>query len=155
FDADVGRDAHGRPVVTFSRCASDPAPPPAVPGFFAPNGLPEPARGSGCRIRVLDLTTQRERALALRVPSGASDATPSMWDGDVPFARRSRGATVDQVLLWSHATRRTITLRHGVMPKGNGSGDVQSLDLDRFGVAFLWSVEGPGVEGVGPGWEVR
>src|SRR4051794_12631611 len=82
FDADVGSDAHGRPVVTYSRCAGDPgAAPPyrSVAGYASPNGLPRQSLARGCGLRVLDLVSGGERLLRVHRPRGSSDTTPSMW----------------------------------------------------------------------------
>jgi hypothetical protein len=168
FDADVGSDAHGRPVVTYSRCAADPvAPPPyaSVPGYASPNGLPRQSLARGCGLRVLDLVSGRERALRVSRPRGTSDTTPSMWRGDVAFARMSRGATVAQVLIWHHRSGRLDRLAHGTVPKrcpystacarAVRRGEVQQLDLGSSGAAFVWDVAAPGVIGAGDGWELR
>jgi hypothetical protein len=167
FDADVGSDAHGRPVATYSRCIADPVAPAAyapVPGFASPNGLPRQSLARGCGVRVLDLTSGRERALSVDRPVGAADTTPSMWRGDVAFARMSRGAMVAQVLIWRHRGGRLARLSHGTVPTcpyGAGCtgavrrGEVQQLDLGASGVAFVWDVAAPGVIGAGDGWELR
>jgi hypothetical protein len=136
-----------------------------VPGFVSPNGLPRQSLARGCGLRVLDLASGRERALRVDRPSGASDTTPSMWRGDVAFARTSRGATVAQVLLWRHRGERPARLPHGTVPAGcpySGGcagavrrGEVQQLDLGARGVAFVWDVAAPGVIGAGDGWELR
>jgi hypothetical protein len=172
FDADVGSDAAHHPVVTYSRCATDPAlaPPPyrGVPGFASPNGLPRQSLARGCGLRILDLRTGRERAIAVGRPADASDTTPSMWRGDVAFARTGpakAGVTVAQVLLWRHRTGRTVRLKHGTVPMGcpystgcAGAvrrGEVQQLDLGSRAVAYVWDVAAPGVIGAGDGWELR
>jgi hypothetical protein len=168
FDADVGSDARGRPVVTFSRCTVDPVAPQGYAsdaGYASPNGLPRQSLATGCGLRVLDPVTGTQRTLPIARPRGASDTTPSMWRGDLAFARLARRATVAQVLLWRHRDRRLIRLRHGTVPTGcpyrTGCaksvrrGEVQQLDLGGSGVAFVWDVEAPGVEGAGDGWELR
>jgi hypothetical protein len=155
-------------VATYARCQADPVQPPgygAVAGYMSPNGLPRPSPGRGCSLRVLDLATGRERRLAVHRPTGASDTTPSMWRGDVAFQRLARGATVGQVLLWHHRTGAMTRLRHGAMPtscpyrggcpNAQRRGEVQQLDLGARGVAFVWDVAAPGVEGAGDGWELR
>ena len=167
FDADVGSDASGHPVATYSRCRADPGPAPPgnpVAGYASPNGLPRQSLARGCGLRMLDLASGRERPLPVRRPQGASDTTPSMWRGDVAFARMKRGATVAQVMLWRHRSRRLTRLRHGTVPPGCPVGDacartarrgeVQQLDLDSSGVAFVWDLA-PGVIGAGDGWELR
>ncbi len=161
FDADVGSDAHGRAVVTYSRCATEPATP---MGFAEPNGLPRRSLARGCGVRVLDLASGRERALNLRRPHGASDTTPSMWRGDVAFARMTPGQTIAQLALWHHRGGTLTRLAHGAVPgecldiegcKSTRRGEVQQLDYDGAGVAFVWDVLSPGVEGAGDAWELR
>jgi hypothetical protein len=168
FDADVGSDAHGRPVVTYSRCAADPhpvAPFTLTQDYVSPNGLPNQATARGCTLRVLSLTTGRESRLHVHRPRGASDTTPSMWRGDVAFARIAKGQTVAQILLWRHRRDRIRRLRHGTVPMGcpykEGCkgvirrGSAQQLDLGRDGVAFVWDIQAPAVIGAGDGWELR
>lgn len=162
FDVNVGSDAGGRPVATFSRCATTP-----VPTAFFNDGPPAHVLGRGCRVRVLVLAGGRERAAALTHPIGTSDTDPSMWRGRLAFARfdSARHADVEQVLVWSPRTHRLSTVPHGGMPPtcpyGLGAcrgltrlGVVQGLDLDASIVTFTWMIQAPGVLGHG-GWEVR
>jgi hypothetical protein len=157
FDVDLGTDARGRVVATFSRC----------PTFSADSGWrPPAARGEDCRLRVVDLATGSERGAGIAHPQGASDTTPSMWAGRIAFARRDprHHKDVAQVLLWSPRTRTLATLRHGALPSHcpyrtgcrglRVSGAVGGLDLGARLVSFLWAVQAPGVEG-GVGFEVR
>jgi hypothetical protein len=168
FDADVGSDARARPVVTYSRCQVDPGSTPTYQsgaGYVSPNGLPRQSLARSCGLRMLDLRSGRERSLRIPRPRGASDTTPSMWRGDVGFARLDRGETVAQVMLWHHRSRRLTRLRHGAVPTScpfRGGcvhmvrrGDVQQLDLGAAGVAFVWEVVAPAVIGTGDGWELR
>lgn len=156
FDVDLGSDAGGRPVATFSRCAT--APEPRGAGIA-------PWTGSGCRVRVVDLATGVERSAGIPRPAGASDTTPSMWRGRVAFGRRDRRhGDVSQVLLWTPGKRSLRTLRHGAMPtkcpfrtgcKGAlQRGAVTGLDLGARLATFAWWIEAPGVVGHA-GWEVR
>jgi hypothetical protein len=157
FDLDLGTDAHGRPVATFSRCA-------VAPTVLL--GRTQAWSGSGCRVRVVDLATGRERAGGVPRPPGTSDTTPSMWRGRIAFARRDvrRHRNVAQVMLWSPAARRLTALSHGAMPtdcpyrggcKGmTVLGAVDGLDLGGRLAAFRWLVQAPGVVGH-LGWEVR
>jgi len=152
FDVDVGTDANGRAVATFSRCTT-------APTTYL--GRLQAWTGAGCHLRVVDLATGRERAAGVPRPAGASDTTPSMWRGRIAFARRDRRhKDVAQVLLWSPSTHRVTTLRHGRVPtdcpykscKGMPvRGAVQGLDLGTRLATFLWWVEAPGALG----WEVR
>jgi hypothetical protein len=157
FDLDLGTDAHGRPVATFSRCTVAP---------IVLLGRTQAWSGSGCRVRVVDLATGRERAGGVPRPAGTSDTTPSMWRGRIAFARRDvrRHHNVAQVMLWSPSARRLTALPHGAMPtdcpyatacKGmTVLGAVDGLDLGSRLAAFRWLVQAPSVIGHG-GWEVR
>ena len=164
FDANVGTNVHGAPVVTFSRCSRTPRMLPTGAGEQTGGVLLDAKSGSGCRVHVLELATGRETAAAIPHPSGSSDTTPSMWRGSVAFGRRARGhGDVWQVMLFSpHHPRRVATLRHGAVPTRCPSGcagkainaEVQALDLDAQAVAFVWSLEAPGVLGERT-WEQR
>jgi hypothetical protein len=157
FDVDLGTDAHGRTVATFSRCAVAPV---------VLRGRTEAWSGSGCRVRVVDLATGRERAGGVPRPPGTSDTTPSMWRGRIAFARRDvrRHRNVAQVMLWSPSARRLTALAHGAMPtdcpyasgcKGmTVLGAVDGLDLGARFAAFRWLVQAPGIVGH-VAWEVR
>jgi hypothetical protein len=157
FDLDLGTDAQGRPVATFSRCA-------VAPVVLA--GRTEAWSGTGCRVRVVDLATGRERAGGVPRPPGTSDTTPSMWRGRIAFARRDvrRHRNVAHVLWWSPSTRRLTALAHGAMPTdcpyAGGCigmtvlGAVDGLDLGARFAAFRWLVQAPGIDGH-VAWEVR
>lgn len=164
FDVDVGTDSSGRAVLTYSRCTKTPEPE-ANGGAESPEGVRLLAStGAGCRVHVFSLTSDRERALPIPHPPGSSDTTPSMWRGRVAFGRKDpHHGGVWQVMLWSpNRPRRLRTMRHGAVPShcpGGCAGrlirgEVQSLDLDRHLLAFIWSLEAPGVFGE-ENWEQR
>jgi hypothetical protein len=177
FDVDLGTNAAGGIVATFSRCVR-------TPGYVA--DLFQELKGAGCRVHVLNLASGRESTPAIPHPADISDTTPSMWDGNIAFGRLDprHHADVAQVLLWSARTHRLRVLRHGGAPtacpaidehgrpirtskeeclrklrnsfKGAiTKGVVESIDLDPQLVAFLWKIDGPGVISTGGGWEVR
>jgi hypothetical protein len=165
FDASVGSDAHGDPVVTFSRCARTPeVQTPEGRSAVVGGSLAIPGTGRGCRIELLALPGGHERALPIPSAAGASDTSPSMWHGHLAFARKTRAhGDVWQIMSWSTGTpHRLQTLRHGAIPMvceggcsvGPAHGEVQALDRDASLVTFMWRVEGPGVLGEGA-WEIR
>jgi hypothetical protein len=131
FDVDLGTDAAGRTVATYSRCVDVHA-------------------RSGCAIFVLDLESGREEAARIPRPAGASDTSPSMWRGRIAFARTPRGSLVDRVLLWSPRTRRTTTLPRGPVTKPElckggercdtfpRDGVATDLDLGGRVLAYVW-----------------
>jgi hypothetical protein len=157
FDVDVGTDAGGRDVVTFSRCD----------GFGSIEVWAARVIGRACRLRIVDLVTGRERGAGVPERAGESDTLPSMWRGRVAFARRQPKlhGDVDQVVLWDRAGG-VRTLRHGAVPSrcpyrrqsdcdtAPPSGEVLGLDLGARLVAFSWKVNAPAVIGHG-GYEVR
>ena len=53
-------------------------------------------------------------------PADTSDTTPSMWDGNIAFARYDprHHADVAQLLFWSGRTHKLRVLRHGATPTG-------------------------------------
>lgn len=156
FDASVGTDRAGAPVVVFSRCARSPAM--RGTGGETPGGvLVEPLTGSGCRIHLLPLRGGAERALPIPAPAGVSDTTPAIWRGVVTFGRRAPvDGRVMQVLSWSaRAPRRLVTLTHGAIPECPSvraecrerpvEAEVQGLASDGSAVAFVWAVWGGAV----------
>lgn len=156
FDVDIGTDARGRAVATFSRCRGFHT----IPAYEIRREV-----GTDCRIRVVDLKSGRERGGGVPEPRGVSDAWPSMWRGRIAFARRQPKLhrDVDQVVLWHHGL---TSLRHGAMPTRcpfptakdcagiRSSGEVTGLDLGARLVAFSWRIQAPAVYGHG-GFEVR
>ncbi len=150
FDLDLGSDANGRVVATYSRCTKTAQ----LPADF----IGSPHRG--CHVRVLDLLTGVERSAGIPRPANASDTMPSMWRGRVAFGRSVKGSDVDQVLLWDPTTRRLRRLKRGAVPpdvcdwnddepctKVGGVGHVSALDLGSRLVAFRWTVSGTRIVG--------
>jgi hypothetical protein len=167
FDASVGTDVAGLPVVTFSRCAR--TPPMRTVGEQGGGGgaLLEPASGAGCRIRVLELTDGAEIKPLIPAPQGVSDTTPSIWHGQIAFARYSPShGDVWQIESWSPSARNRLkTLPHGRIPScpeephgctQKAHGMVEALQRDGAIVTFLWVLPWPQQGLVGEGaWEVR
>lgn len=150
FDVDLGTDARGRVVATYTRCTSY-----AGPAWRSVD--------EGCTIRVLDLAAGRERRAGVPHPSRASDQTPSMRRGRIAFSRRAPShKDVMQLRLWDSRTRRLTRLPHGPMPTGcpygRGKckhelriGAVTDLDLGDRVLTYVWHVQAPGVVGSGGG----
>ncbi len=177
FDVDLGTNASGEVVATFSRCVK-------TPRYEADLFLE--LEGVGCRVHVLNLASELERTPAIPHPADTSDTTPSMWDGDIAFARYDprHHADVAQLLLWAGRTHKLRVLRHGATPTGQPcppekgedgrrireskteclpnsikgditEGAIESVNLGPDLVSFLWKIDGPGVLSTGGGWEVR
>jgi len=158
FDADVGSDTRGRAVATYSRCAR----------WGSVKVYAARLVGVRCRLRALDLTSGRERDAGVPEPPGTSDTTPSMWHGQIAFARRDPAShrDVDQIMLLSPQDRTLRRLPHGAVPTtcpfrdpgdcafAPPSGQVLGLDLGARLLAFSWRVDAPSVIGHG-GYEVR
>src|SRR5271155_2284921 len=89
FDAQVGTNAAGAPVVTFSRCRVTPAMEDAGLYVKGTGTLATPNTGAGCRLRLLELNSGKERTPQVPEPGGVSDTTPAMWRGTLVFARKS------------------------------------------------------------------
>ena len=166
FDAQVGTDAGGAPVVTYSRCRVAPAMEDEGLYVKGTGTLARPNTGTGCRLRVLELDSGRERSPPVPEPSGVSDTTPAMWRGTLVFARKDTGhGRVSQIMLSRPGDRsRLLALPHGAVPEGcpheqgcrefPPGGEVQALSIDAQIVAFVWKPEGPGV-GIDGAWEER
>lgn len=162
FDVNVGTDSNGEPVATFSRCGKTPKMARVGSGEVGGSML-LPVSGAGCRLHAFNLASGHERLLPVPHPANSSDTTPSMWHGEVTFARMTPAHDISQVMLWSphHALR---ILSHGEVPSHCVHGiqcrddpvedQVQGLDFDADVVAFIWSIQGPGIVGH-EDWEVR
>lgn len=165
FDLKVGTDRRGAPVATFSRCTRTPRME-GVGSEVIGGSMLIPRSGAGCRLHVLELSSGRESLLPIPHPADTSDTTPSMWHGNVAFARMTSGhGDISQVMLWSPRHPHVLRiLPHGAIPpycagkaRCHGQpvyGEVQALDLDGDVVTFTWSIKAPDVTGHG-GWEVR
>jgi hypothetical protein len=161
FDASVGTGADGAPVVVFSRCRRTPTL--LLPGE-ADGALIDPSDGAGCRIRLLELGTMRERAVAVPHPAAASDTTPAISRGVVVFARRPQPrATTWRILRFSpRRPRRLTVLPHGAVAPCSGrscreervGGQVEALAFDGRRVAFVWELRGGFLTGE-EAWEDR
>lgn len=166
FDAQVGTDAAGAPVVTYSRCRVTPKMEDAGLYVQGTGTLAMPNTGAGCRLRMLELDSGRESSPRVPEPRGVSDTTPAMWRGTLVFARKAAGhGRVSQIMLSSPRRRsQLVELPHGAVPEGcphrqgcrefPPGGEVQALSIDAQIVAFVWKPEGPGV-GVDGAWEER
>lgn len=144
FDADIGTDANGAPVITFSRCADPEVLLPGTKGFAGANGLLVQTRRVGCRLRVVQLPSGRESAITVPGTAGHSDTTPSMYAGNLAFGRTTRGAAITRLLYRAKASRTLRELPPGASPKPCRKkaclGDIQQLDIGRGRIAVLWHV---------------
>lgn len=160
FDVDLGTDAGGATVATFTRCATYPA----VPG-----GLDRAALfGAGCHVRVLSLASGRERSAGIPRPKDATDGAPSMWRGAVAFARSRPGdQLVQRIWRYHPETKRLEAMPRGPVPqdcpyknpadcrRAPHVGHVLSLDLGARLLTYQWHVLAPSVAGSGGGEVVQ
>ena len=156
FDADVGRDAAGGAVVSYSRCAVDGTVSPVLPSV-------DFSAARRCRPFVLDLDHPGARPGPLRLAQASrlSLSTPSVRGRSVAaVAAPDRGASV-RVLFWRDTTQAPVRLRGGTPPKCPFSScpvtprsGVDALDLGPRSVAFLWRLS-QAPYGAGPGVELR
>ena len=123
FDADLGRDAHGRLVATYSRCPGDAS---------------GPARGCGAYETVLGLAG--ERRLLTRI-SASGDLHPSRWGWRLAISASPVAGVRDPALCDLH--RGTCTRLPGGPRAHTGHGvrgAVINTDLRGTRLAFAWFV---------------
>ena len=154
FDADAGPDAQGRPAVVYSRCTSEPIPFSKDTSSY-PSGYPpmDWAQASGCRIFELSLLEGGERRATGIAAHGASDSTPSIWNGAIAFQRNAATAVprTAKLFLW-RAGRPLRRLAGG--SRGEVGAFVVSMDLGAHELAFDWELFGGNVVHF-VAWEVR
>lgn len=128
FDVDLGRDATGRLVASYSRCRT------AAPDTAA--------KGRGCDIYVYDLEARTERRLPGASSSDASEYLPALDGGRVAFARVYEdrpGAEGRRTYLYVRPLSGGSSLR---LPGGTQDDDARTgptaLDLDGSRLAFAW-----------------
>ena len=82
FDADLGPDANGKTVAVYSRCARDP-----VAEGRSSFGVVLWGSGRGCDIYEYEFVEGRERKLNGPSSADSSEFLPSVWHGEIAFAR--------------------------------------------------------------------
>jgi hypothetical protein len=146
FDADVGPDAAGRPVVVFSRCRQDPG----------PRQVSEWLRARGCRIEQLrlDVADAPHDVRGTGSP-GESDTMPSRWGRWLAFARHRDGGSRSQILLLRDGGTPTPAPGHAPVDCESGCGSphihmtVTALDLGPRVAVAQWRQTGIVLYGVG------
>jgi hypothetical protein len=151
FDADVGPDRVGEPVVVYSRCMEE-------PNRYSYGALLW-AEARGCDLYRYDLATGRERKIFSASTAEASEFLPSYWRGRIAFFRRyerrpGRRGKVPRLyvrsLVGSRSTRLPVgSLRicHRDFKGRKRCGTFRrpsptALDLAGRRVAFAWEFEG-------------
>src|SRR5258707_582992 len=137
FDASVGSDSSGAPVVTFSRCKSTPAMRPA--GGDTPGGeLVEPLTGSGCRVHVLPLDGDDGRRSTLVDGEIGHEACTGIAGGEhvletvdfePPFVS-GRTAWFGELYDFGCFTGfATVLMKHGEAPGYSSLGKLEGVSL--------------------------
>lgn len=83
FDVDLGSDGKGGVVAAYSRCRIEPA---SSRASLYAQPYPAWTTARGCDLYRYDFSG-RERKITGASTSGASEMLPSIWKGDVAFAR--------------------------------------------------------------------
>jgi hypothetical protein len=138
FDVDLGRDASGRLVASYSRCDRD-------PDIAAP-------LGRGCDLYAYDLADRDERFLRGPSSDAASEYMPSMAAGRIAFGRvheRRQGPAGVRTSLYVRSLGRGPARR---LPGGTLNDDdrtgLTGLDLGRRRLALAWRTAGPAGPGI-------
>jgi hypothetical protein len=152
FDVDLGPGPGGGAAAVYSRCRTEPdeVPDPRTE-------LPAYTTGRGCDLYRYDFRSRRESKIARSLP-GASEVLPTIWRGNVAFARvyeRRRGVAGLRAHLYhgSLSSRRSPRELAGGTPgrwedvnfSGKGEPDyvggdaLVALDLAGRRIAFVWA----------------
>jgi hypothetical protein len=151
FDADVGPDRRGKPVVVYSRCLEEPQ--------RYSYGTPIWREARGCDLYRYDFATGRERKVLPASTAGASEFLPSIWRGRISFfrlyeRRPGRHGDFPRLYVRSSAGSRSTRLPVGSVRwcrrdfKGRRRCGTftrpgpTALDLVGRHVAFAWQFEG-------------
>lgn len=136
FDLDLGTDAHGQKVATYTRCRREPA--------FSREETRQPAwdLGRGCTVYELSLSSGGERPLR-RVGARGEPYLPSRWGTRVAFGSREAGRPRLKVV--DLRTGRTQALQGGTT--GPPDTDLEELsdpgllglDLHDRTLVFSWA----------------
>ena len=147
FDADAGPDAHGRPVLVYSRCRLDPAS--SYPGVYY--GTADWTFAEGCDIFQTDLTSGRSHRLGAASSRAGSETTPSIWRGSLAFARQGAHRGFARVLIRSgrHTARKPGGTLYAAIPGRHSvpAAAPDSLDLGRRALTFIRLVDDTGASG--------
>jgi hypothetical protein len=87
FDVDLGPDADGKTVATYSRCRRDPPPRSPRTGNAIAGLLFQWSRARGCDIYMFAFDTGTEVRVRFASTRGASEFLPTVWTDRIAFAR--------------------------------------------------------------------
>lgn len=152
FDVDLGPAPGSGVSAVYSRCAIEPEIP------TGRNELPTYVDGRGCDLYLYDFRASREHRIGPRSLATASEVLPSVWRGDVAFARvyeRRRGIEgLRAHLYYGSLTSRQPPRRlrggtpghwqdvnlSGSDPDYVGGDAPVGLDLQGERLAFVWAL---------------
>lgn len=131
FDVDVGPDRDGRPLLVYSRCRSEPPP--------NKRAAPKYAQAKGCDLYSYEVASGTERLLDGLSTDSESEYMPSIWRGDVAFARRRGRKGIPRLYVRRAGTRRSRRVGAGPSPLNDYDNDgPMSLDLRGRRLAYDW-----------------
>lgn len=117
FDADLGRDAAGRPALVYARCTGP------RPGWSYAGGLALAGGARECAIRMLVLGRRADQAVYINRPAWASDVLPRLNHGAIAFFRMHQRAKIaSRARLMRRSARGRLTSMAG--------GPLDVVDLD-------------------------
>lgn len=151
FDVDVGPDRSGRPVVAYSRCRTEPSPTTRQSTYEENTDLPRYDLASGCDIFTYSPADGRERRATGVSSSTESEYLPSVWRGNIAFARRSSATANPRLYLRRTGTRRSQRLSGGPTQGDPTVDGPVTLDLRGTQLVYHWTrlvdnCENPGPE---------
>lgn len=134
FDADVGPDSSGDPAVAYSRCGGPPEP-------------PADRSAADCDLFVLGLRDDRGERPIRNANSAGSEFNPTLWRGEVAWARTYEGRT-DKPVVYTRplvAPRERASKRAPGVP-ASAAEDLRVQELELYGrnlaVDSTYAVEG-------------
>jgi hypothetical protein len=140
FDIDVGVDASGAVVATYSRCQSEPV----AHGGANPRaggGLPQYTTGAKCSIRILNLLKGTERSVP-RAGSDASEVLPSLSGRKLAYIAvpRKGGSRKAVLMVRDMKTGERTRLYTGPRRRGpvRTAQGPTSVDTDGRSVTSAW-----------------
>lgn len=135
FDVDVGPDREGRPALVYSRCRREPDTSDPRGAEASGTGLLNYSATSGCDIYLYSPAEDEERELDDMSMESASEFLPSLWKGNVAFARRYSPRGEARLYLNRRDGSRSRRLGAGPVAADDGPA---SLDLRGDRLAYHW-----------------
>lgn len=134
FDVDVGPDREGRPALVYSRCRREPDTIAIRNAYVFGIGLANYPAASGCDLFLYSPAEDDERELDDMSMESASEYLPTLWKGNVAFARRYRSGPPARLYLNRRDGNRSRRL--GAGPEADYGP--ASLDLRGERLAYHW-----------------